>query len=338
MIRRRAILVLLVSVAAAAAAQEIGLEPDVRSVLTGALRFSAEELADLQRGQVVKHTLLSGAPGEVAVAGAVVVRAPKTAFFARVRDITRFKQGEQILQIGRFSEPPVLGDLAALTIDGDDFDVRSCRVGDCGVRLPAAAIERFGREIDVKAADAQARGAQLFKQMLLDQVTAYVSGADHMPQYDDGPRPIRARDEFEGILSGMPELGALLPGLPDHLRHFPASRLPGAEDFLYWSKEKFGVAPFITVTHVTIVCRSAVTCVMATRDVYSSRYLDASVALAIATDASGPDAFALVYDNRSRANALKGRFAFLRRSLTERRARGGLEDSLSAIKLSLEKR
>jgi hypothetical protein len=338
MIPRRALLALLVSVAAAAAAQEMGVESDVRMVLTGPLRFSDEEMADLRRGQVAKHSLPSRAPGEVAVAGAVVIRAPKAAFFARVRDITHFKNGEEILQIGRFSDPPVPGDLAALTVGVDDFDVRSCRVGDCGIRLPAAAIERFGREIDVKAADAQARGAQLFKQILLDRVTAYMSGADHMPQYDDGPRPIRARDEFEGILSGMPELASLLPGLPDHLRHFPAARLSNAEDFLYWSKEKFGVAPFITVTHVTIACRSAATCLMTTRDVYSSRYLDASVALAIATDAGAPDAFALVYDNRSRANALKGRFAGLRRSLTERRARGGLENSLNAIKMSLEKR
>jgi len=195
----------------------------------------------------------------------------------------------------------------------------------------------LGREIDSKATDAQARGAQLFKQILLDQVTAYIAGADHMPQYDDGPRPIRARDEFEGILAGMPELGAVLPGLPDHLRHFPFARLTNAEDFLYWSKERFGVAPFITVTHVTLVCRSAVTCLMATRDVYSSRYLDASVALAIATDA-GTDGFDLIYDNRSRANALKGRFGGLRRALTERRARSGLESSLNAIKTSLERR
>jgi hypothetical protein len=272
------------------------------------------------------------------VAGAVAIRAPRAAFFARVRDITHFKSGEEILQIGRFSDPPVLGDLAALTVGVDDFDVRSCRVGDCGIRLPAAAIERFGREIDITAADAQGRGALLFKQILLDQVTAYMSGADHMPQYDDGPRPIRARDEFEGILAGMPELGALLPGLPDHLRHFPSARLSNAEDFLYWSKEKFGVAPFITVTHVTVVCRSAVTCLMTTRDVYSSRYLDASVALAIATEAGTPDAFDLIYDNRSRANALKGRFGGLRRALTERRARSGLESSLNAIKTSLEQR
>jgi len=112
--------------------------------------------------------------------------------------------------------------------------------------------------------------------------------------------------------------------------------LPQAEDFLYWSKEKFGIGPFISVTHVTIVCPSAATCLMTTRDVYSTRYLDASVALAIATDA-GADGFDLVYDNRSRADALKGAFAFVRRSIAERRARGGLEDSLNAIKTQLEK-
>ncbi len=157
-----------------------------------------------------------------------------------------------------------------------------------------------------------------------------------MPQYDDGSKPIRPHEDLEGILAAMPEIGVLVPGLPDHLRRFPAGRLPDAEDFLYWSKEKFGIAPFITVTHVTIACRSAATCLMTTRDVYSSRYLDASVALAIATDAGGPDTFDLVYDNRSRASALKGGLAGLRRMVAERRARGALEDSLKTIKKLLE--
>ena len=123
-----------------------------------------ETSPSLRRGQVVKHGLPSRAPGEIAVAGAVRIRAPKAAFFARVRDIARFKSGPAVLQIGRFSNPPVLDDLAALTVDKDDFDVRSCRVGDCGIRLPAAVIERLAREIDLKAPDAQARGAALFKQ------------------------------------------------------------------------------------------------------------------------------------------------------------------------------
>src|SRR5206468_4219658 len=106
-------------------------------------------------------------------------------------------------------------------------------------------------------------------------------------QYDDDDTPIRPIEEFGGVLAQMPEIGVLAPGLPDHLARFPASRVAGAEDFLYWSKEKFGVAPFISVTHVTILCPSAArTCVMATKDVYSSRYIDASLALAIASDAS----------------------------------------------------
>jgi len=45
-----------------------------------------------------------------------------------------------VVQIGRFSRPPTLDDLAALTVEAADFDSRACRVGNCGVRLPAAVI------------------------------------------------------------------------------------------------------------------------------------------------------------------------------------------------------
>lgn len=334
----RAVVLLALCAALPAAAQGAEIDLDVRGVLTRYLKFTTTELANLLRGQVVKHGLDARTPGEVAVVGAVRVIAPKTGFFARVRDIARFKSGPDVLQIGRFSNPPVLDDLAGLTVDANDFDPRTCRVGDCGIRLPADIIRRVQREIDPRAPDAQARAAALFKQLLLDDVTAYLSGGPgRMSQYDDGPKPIRPLDEFEGLLEHMPEIGALMPGLPDHLRHFPAGRLPDAEDFLYWSKEKLGAAPFITVTHVTIVCRSARTCVMATKDVYSSRYVDASLALAIASDAAGtPGAFYLVYANRSRANALKGRFSALRRTLVERRVRGGLEQNLKTIKMTLE--
>ncbi len=329
---------LVLAVGCAAVAQDRDSDPNPRAVISQQLQFSASDLADLRRGRVVKHGLPSRAPGEVAVVGAVRVQAAKAAFFARVRDIVRFKKGPDVMQIGRFSNPPSLDDLAALTVDKDDFDVRSCRVGDCGIRLPADIIARFAREVDVKAPDAQARGALLFKQILFDDVAAYVSGGmNRMTQYDDGPRAIRPHDELEGILVNMPEIGELVPGLPDHLLRFPSKPLPDAEDFLYWSKERFGAEPFISVTHVTLVCRSAATCVMTTRDVYSSRYLDASVALAIATDAEGvPGAFDLFYENRSRANALKGGLGGLRRSLAERRARGALEESLKAIKRQLE--
>jgi hypothetical protein len=325
--------------AALLAAADADIDVAIRGVLTRYLRFTTSALTDLQAGKVVRHGLDSTAAGEVGVVGAVRINAPKAKFLARVRDITRFKSGPDVLQIGRFSRAPTLDDLAALTVETADFDSRACRVGNCGVRLPAAVIQRVQREIDPGRPDVQQRAAAYFKQVLLDTVTAYVNGSPgRFEQYDGGARPIRPLEEFDGVLRNSPALDALVPGLSDHLKNFPASRLPDADDFLYWSKEKVSMSAFITVTHVTIVCPSAATCVMATKDVYSSRYIDASLAISIATDSlETPSAFYLVYGNRTRANALKGGFSSLRRAIVERRARGSLEQYLRTLKAQMER-
>ena len=75
-----------------AAAPAADIDPDVRRVLARDLRFSTSDLNDLERDKVVKHSIDSQAPGEVAVAGGVRVNASKYAFIARVRDIERFKR------------------------------------------------------------------------------------------------------------------------------------------------------------------------------------------------------------------------------------------------------
>ena len=68
-------------------------------------------------------------------------------------------------------------------------------------------------------------------------------------------------------------------------------------------------------------------------------FKSSSIALAIASDAEGArGAFDLIYENRFRANALKGGLAGLRRSMAERRARGALEDSLKTIRMQLEQK
>src|SRR2546427_605546 len=113
---------------------------------------------------------------------------------------------------------------------------------------------------------------------LVATVRAYVTGGpSRMLQYDDGPTPIRPVDEFDGILANAPSIGALVAGLPDHLLNFPANRTRASQDFLYWSKEKFGPSPFITVTHVTMTESTSSTSVVTPKAVYSSRHLDASL-------------------------------------------------------------
>jgi hypothetical protein len=325
--------------AALAAAPVPAVAPELRAILSHELKFSVADLAELERGKIAKHTLAATAPGEVAVVGAARVTGRKETFVDRFHDIARFKRGPDVLQIGRFSDAPTMDDLAALTIDRDDFDGRACRVRDCGVRLPAETIVRFLREINWKAPDAETRAAALFKQILLDNVRAYVTGGPgRITQYDDDKRPIRPEDEFVDLLKTSPYVGKLVPGLPEHLRAVHSSPLPGAEDFLYWSKEKFGLTPFITVTHVNIARDASGDYVITSRDVYSSRYFDASLAVTIASDAIGsPNVFYLVYLNRSRASALKGALGSLRRLIVERRAKNSLDENLRTMRMRLER-
>ena len=56
-------------------------------------------------------------------------------------------------------------------------------------------------------------------------------------QYDAGRSRLDPEEELDGILAHMPEIGVVMPGLADHLRLFPSSPLPGADDFLDWLKE-----------------------------------------------------------------------------------------------------
>jgi hypothetical protein len=314
------------------------LQPEIEQLLVEHLKFSAGELADLEHGKIVKHALAPTSGGEMAAVGGVRVHAARAQFVAAYRDIVHFKKNASVVEIGRFSNPPEASDLDALTLTKDDFDLRECRVGRCDIRLAADGIRRFAAEVDWSRPDADAKAAALFKRMLLDNVRAYVEGGPgRITQYDDEPEPVRPVEDFHAVLKSSPYIDAALPGLGMHLAAFQGESLPGAEDFLYWSKEKFGIAPFISVTHVTLVPQGMHQSLAATRDVYSTRYFDASLSLAIASDSvHDPGSFYLFYVNRSRASALRGAFARIRRSIVERRAKSSIEENLRDVKARLE--
>jgi hypothetical protein len=311
----------------------------LRTLLTSELRFSQGDLANLRNGEAVAHRTRATAAGEAGAAGIIRIAGHKETFVDLYRDIVQFKRGPNVTSIGLFGDPPSVADLAALELSADDLDLRDCKVGDCEVRLPAADIQRIQNEIDWHAADADARAIALFKTLFAGYVHAYAVGpADRVVQYDSDRPSIRPLDEFTALLAGASYLEKLVPGLTRHLDDYPANRLPGAENFIYWSTEKFGaLAPFVSATHVTMTQLSPTLFVIVSRDVYSSRYFDASLSVTIAADAAQPGAFYLVYINRSRASALKGAFAGIRRSLVERRAKGSVEENLELTKLKVEK-
>ena len=68
------------------------VEPTVLRILSRELKFSADELAALDGGAIVKHALPTPEPGEIAVVGATLVKATKETLIDRVRDIAQFKR------------------------------------------------------------------------------------------------------------------------------------------------------------------------------------------------------------------------------------------------------
>jgi hypothetical protein len=311
--------------------------PELDAVLTHDLHFTPADLADLGRGRIVKHTLPPAVPEEIGVAGAVHIRGPRARLIAAYRDIVSFKKSSAVLEIGRFSDPPTSADLDALTTDRDDFDLRRCKISDCDIRLPASAIQHIAASVDWRSPDADGQASSIFKHVLLTHVKSYATGAEGLvTQYDDDRRAVRPQVAGRELIATSPSLDALKPGLAAHVTCFWANPLDGAEDFLYWTKEKFSIAPFISVTHVTIVPAGPHQSIATSRDVYSSRYIDASLSLMIASDAVGDSSsFYLVYVNRSRASALRGPMSGLRRAIAEHQLRKSLDNSLRDVKARL---
>ena len=313
-------------------------QPEFDDVLSHDFGFSSADLADLERGRVVKHMLPAMAPEEVGVVGAVRIRGSRDRLIAAYRDIVMFRKSASppVLAIGRFSERPAAADLDGLTTD--DFDLRGCRVGDCDIRLPTAEIQRVSAIVDWRRPGADARASAFFKQVLLTHVRAYVTGGPgRITEYNDGRAPILPALAGDDLIKSSPYLDALKPGLAAHVQCMWSNPLDGADDFLYWSKEKFGFAPFASVTHVTIAQAGPHQTVAANRDVYSSRYIDAALSMMVASDAVGdPTSFYLLYVNRTRANALRGPMAALLRTIIEHKAKRSLDGSLREIKVRLE--
>jgi hypothetical protein len=280
------------------------------------------------------------APEEIGVVGAVRVQGSRERLIAAYRDIESFRKstGPPALAVGRFSMPPSPMDLDPLATTRDDFDLRACQVGDCDIRLPAADIQRIRGSVNWRLPDADARATALVKEILLTHVRSYTSGEPgRITEYDDGRTPIRPAAAADELIDNAPYLDALKPGLAAHLRCVYTSPLAGADDFLYWSKEKFGFAPFISVTHVTIAQAGPHQTVAANRDVYSSRYIDAALSTMVASDdLEDPSSFYLLYVNRTRANVLRGSMARLVRAIIEHKAKGSLDGSLRDIKARLE--
>ena len=270
--------------------------------------ITKEERARLDDGLPISRVL--PAKGlEVGVVAAIAVKADGDRLLAWERQIEEAKKSPYVVAIRRFSNPPRLEDLAALELDsGDVSGIRSCRPGNCELKLSAAEMEQLQRAEAQPNGDQAAAIQEEFRHIVLGRVQQYLANG-HIPPDEDHRAEVQPGSRFAMLLDHTPFLEARLPQLAQDLRDFPLNADPEVESFLYWSKEHLARKPVISVTHLSIVRNHAPgmpDALLVGRDVFSTHYVDASLSVMALMRGDTTTKNYLVYVNRTEVDVLHG--------------------------------
>ena len=318
-------------------------EPGVKQFLRTVIGFTDAQVTSAAQGQVITRQLSSADKAEVAAFGAVRVAADKDTYLRQARDVVSFRRTPSVLEIGRFSQPPTLTDVAGLSLDDADFEAaRKCRPGACNLKLARSAIERMQAEIAWDQPEAKAHAAALMRQMLVEYVAAYMQGGTAaMATYYDKDKPLEAPAEFAKVLLASPYLIEYAPELNAYLAGYPQGSLAGAEDIFYWAKDKSGPKATISVFHLTLWkdANDARRVVISSKQIYASHYIRVGLDLTALVDApGGAPGFYLMDLFRGRIDPPGGMLA----SVILGKIRGSIEsalgDSLASAQTKLEAR
>lgn len=308
-----------------------------RDLLRSLAGFTDVEWAAVERGEAVSKLVDTDAR-EVAVVGAVRITGRRDQLVARSRDLQTLK-GAVVLDVGRFSAVPDPSDLQRVTLDERSLDLRACQPGDCPVRLSAADVGRFQREVNWSAPDWRTQSMAVWRSVLATYARAYLAGGrSALPDYVNRRDPLSVASEVAQLAGDYAFVGDYSPAFHAYLKEF-GSRLPaGAEQMLYWTREDFGIRPIVRISHQVIYSTTppaTPVTIVAINQVYADHYLDASLTVTLALDA-GRD-FYMISVSRARTRSLSGFLRRFARSAVQGRSRDAMRSALNATKVAIEK-
>ena len=290
-------------------------------------KFSPADIAALEQGTVIARVVSGTTDTEVVTVAAVKIRATPEQVARYYGQMITYVDGQITLAFGKFSTPPVLADVEKLSLDPDDVAyLKTCKPGNCDIRVGGAGLDKFRSSIDWNAADAAGRVNALARQTMVAYVSAYMtSGDDALVTYNDRSEPVSLTQQWRSLLAGSTYFQQYSPALKNYLEQYPRTKLPGETDVLYWVKEDYtGLKPVISVVHgvVYVAPERPERIVVVQKQLYASHYYDGSLAVAnvIGTAEGTTPATYLLYGNRSRG-LLKGRFSGLKRKVARDQAR-----------------
>ena len=301
---------------------------------------SAADRVRLDAGEVMVRTL-PAKDGHLAIFAAARVAAGPDDLIEWTGAIRAFKESEHVVAVRRFSEPPVLEDLASLVLDESDLEaLRKCRAGDCDMKLGAGEIALMQRAVRDGGPGWKAAALQEFKRLMLGRVTQYGSeGLAGLPAYVDRRTPVSPRETFRGILERSPYLAAGVPAFASLLEG--AAVVPGGESFFYWSKERYGAGKHVvTISHVQMLQPDLPAptpdAIVASKQIFATHYTDGALGLTtLSCPVPGQPCY-LAYVNRTQVDLLGGMLGGLKRLLFEKRIASGTPDIVRELRRKLE--
>jgi hypothetical protein len=309
------------------------------SYIKAQLKLTPQQQKQLLSGQPVTQLLETDPAKEVAIFGAIWIKAPIARYVAAVRDIETFEKGDNFLVTKRISSPPRLEDFDRLSLSPDDIgDLKSCKIGSCEIKMSEEALKRIQSDTDWSKPSAADDAQRSIRRLALDYVTAYLEGGNsRLAVYRDGQRPTFVAQEFAAMIDRMPPLTTYLPELKTYLLEYPRAQLPKAESFLYWQDVKFGLKPTIRINHLTIADQQTHVAVVS-KMLYASHYFWTAIELRVLLrDAAREDGFWFVNVNRSRSDGLGGFVGSLIRGKVRGEAENGMRAALAITKARMER-
>ena len=316
------------------------LPPRLADYVARHAKLTAAQQQQLLAGQPVTQLLDADPSQEVAVFGALWIKAPAERYITAVKDIERFESGPNFMVTKRISTPPKIEDFAALRLPPDDVaDLKNCRVGACELKLSEPSLVQVRKEIDWSKPTAQADAERLARRLALDYVTGYLAGGNaRLATYRDSSRPTFVGQEFASMIERIPSLTEYLPDLKRYLLDFPKASLPKSDSFLYWQEAKFGLKPTIRINHIAITEQPTHVAVVS-KMLYASHYFWTALELRVLVpDAARGEGFWFVSINRSRSDGLSGFTGRLIRGKVRGEAEKGMQAVLNLTKQRMERR
>lgn len=191
----------------------------------------------------------------MAIFGIVAIDVPRATIASRVRDLSSFLRTPSRPAFGIFGNPATAADARGFSAEQSDLDaIRSCRPGDCDVKMPVPKFDDFRRGIDWSAADAPSRVNGIVRQTMADYVERYRRGGTAaMVEYGDQKSARRASEAFGSLLAESPYIYDYVPAFHRYLQAYPADTLPGVTDAIYWASDRLSsLRPILSITHLSI--------------------------------------------------------------------------------------